>query len=64
MEHDIESGISYIPCHHFSLFQNEETKLPITDVIFEEVLCLPMHFELTNDDVKAVCNEVKSFLKK
>ena len=30
MAHDIESGISYIPCHHFSLFQNEKNNLPIT----------------------------------
>lgn len=63
MEHDIESGISYIPCHHFSLFQGEE-HLPVTDEIYEEVLCLPMHYELSNDDVKEVCSVIKEFMEK
>ncbi len=62
MEHDIESGISYIPCHHFSLFNGGEN-LPVTDHIYEEILCLPMHYELSDDDVKEVCKQIKAFLK-
>lgn len=62
MEQDIESGISYIPCHHFSLFQEENNNLPITDEIYEEILCLPMHYELSGDDVKKVCTEIKRFI--
>lgn len=62
MEHDIESGISYIPCHHFSLFLDETLKLPVTDVIFEEILCLPMHYELSDGDVKEVCKNIRAFL--
>ncbi len=61
MEHDIESGISYIPCHHFAQFKGRE-ELPITDVIYEEVLCLPMHYELTNKNVKEVTDCIKEFL--
>ena len=63
MEHDIESGISYIPCHHFSLFKGHED-LPVTDLIYEEVLCLPLHYELSDDDVREVCRCVKEFLAK
>ena len=62
MEHDIESGISYIPCHHFSLFAKEGISLPITEKAYEELLCLPMHFELTNEDVVEVSNRIKEFL--
>jgi perosamine synthetase len=62
MEHDIESGISYIPCHHFSLFHNDNDSLPITDKIFDEVLCLPMHYELSDNDVNEVVAAVKVFL--
>lgn len=62
MEHDIESGISYIPCHHFSLFQNENNCLPVTDMLYEELLCLPMHYELTNKDIEEVCTCIKNFL--
>ena len=61
MEHDIESGISYIPCHHFSLIKGEK-KLPVTDHIYKEILCIPMHYELNDDDVKEVCNRIKEFL--
>lgn len=64
MEHDIESGISYIPCHHFSLFRKESAQLPITDAIFEEILCLPMHYELTDKDVSEVASVIKDFLDK
>ena len=63
MEHDIESGISYIPCHHFSLYKDNRANLPITDNIFEEILCLPIHFELKDEDVRVVSNCIKQFLK-
>lgn len=63
MEHDIESGISYIPCHHFSLFKGNE-ELSVTDRIYEEILCIPMHYELSNDDVKEVCVRIKEFIEK
>ena len=59
-DHDIESGISYIPCHHFTFYLGED-KLPVTDKVFEEVLCLPIHYELTEDDVKEVAGCIKKF---
>ena len=62
MEHDIESGISYIPCHHFSLFHKDADSLPITDAIFEEVLCLPLHYELSDTDVMEVTGRIREFM--
>lgn len=61
MTHDIESGISYIPCHHFTWFADENCRLPITDNVYEEVLCLPMHYELSQTDVEEVCGQIKAF---
>ena len=63
MENDIESGISYIPCHHFNLYKDETINLPITDNIFEEIICLPMHFELKDEDVVTVAEKIREFLK-
>ena len=63
MEHDIESGISYIPCHHFSLLNKAAFSLPITDEVFTKILCLPLHYELTDEAVKEVSNCIKSFFK-
>ena len=61
MEHDIESGISYIPCHHFSLFKDDSNSFPITDLLYSELLCLPLHYALSNEDVCRVIDTVKSF---
>ena len=61
MEHDIESGISYIPCHHFTLYKRCDTKLPVTDRIYEEILCLPIHYELEDEDVITVSETIKEF---
>ena len=43
------------------LFKGSE-KLPVTDDIYEEVLCLPMHYELSNEDIKEVCGRIKEFM--
>lgn len=61
MNNEIESGISYIPCHHFTYYNNNEN-MPVTDKIFKEVLCLPMHFDLTENDIKEVSKCIKEFL--
>jgi len=61
MDHDIESGISYIPCHHFSYYDGEEA-LPVTDAVFQEILCLPMHYDLTEDNIKEIADCIKNFL--
>ena len=63
MENDIESGISYIPCHTYEFYNNEE-KLPVTENVFKEVLSLPLHYELTDSDIKEVSRVVKDFFGK
>lgn len=62
-DHDIESGISYIPCHTFSLFKRDDVVLPITEQIYKEILCLPIHPELEDEDVKEVCKHIKEFMR-
>lgn len=62
-EHDIESGISYIPCHTFSLFSEGDNKLPVTDEIYHEILCLPLHYEVTDENVIEVADCIRSFMK-
>ena len=60
MDYDIESGISYIPCHHFSYYKDSQY-LPNTDQIFNEILCIPMHYALSDDDVLLVSDCIKNF---
>ncbi len=61
-EKDIECGISYIPCHTFSLFAKEGEHYPVTDMVYEEILCLPMHFELKDEDVEEVAKRIREFM--
>ena len=63
MENDIETGISYIPIHSFSLFKKEGFSLPVTEKIYDEILSLPMHVGLTDDDVKLVSQRLHEFFK-
>lgn len=63
MGYDIETGISYIPCHTFQLFHEEEIQLPITDEIFKEILCLPVHPELADEEVIEVSRRIREFME-
>lgn len=65
LEAGIQTGIHYQPNHVLSLFKsNQSSKLPITEKVFSELLTLPMHPDLREDDVEYVCktllNEVAS----
>jgi dTDP-4-amino-4,6-dideoxygalactose transaminase len=37
--------------------------LPVTEQVFEEMVTLPLHFELTDADVETVINAVRGFFK-
>lgn len=56
---DIETAISYIPSNKFTLFKN--VNMPVTDKIYNEILCLPLHFEISDDDVREVCACIRKF---
>ncbi len=62
-DHDIESGISYIPCHTFELFKQKELILPVTEQIYREILCLPIHPEITDENVVEVVSRIKEYLE-
>ena len=59
---DIETGISYIPLHRFSLFACDAKQYPVTEDIFSKIVCLPIHPNLTDDDIVLVCNSIKKAL--
>ena len=61
-EKDIETGISYIPLHHFDLFKNEGELYPNTEYIFKRIVCLPLHPNLTDDDIITICKEINENL--
>lgn len=60
-ENDIESAIKYVPSHLFSLYRRAGSDCPVTDKAFEEILELPLHCRLTDEDVHKVIDTVVRF---
>ena len=62
-DRDIETGINYIPNHLHSHFRRDDLTLPETEQAYKEILTLPLHCALSNDDVGTVIRNVKGFFK-
>ena len=52
----IASSIHYKPLYNYPIFP--QTPLPNTEAAYKEILSLPMHLNLTEEDVKIVCDVV------
>ncbi len=57
----IGSGVHYIPNHLQPFFKTYHVKLPITEKISEEILTLPLYYDMTDYNVESVINSVRSF---
>ena len=60
---DVGTGINYIPNHKHPFFNNCVV-LPITDSIFNEIITLPLYYDMTDFDVIKVIEAVEGFFKK
>jgi dTDP-4-amino-4,6-dideoxygalactose transaminase len=56
-EKGIETGIHYKPIHTFSFYKSK-IKLPITEKVGREIVTLPTHPNLTQNDVEKIIKEV------
>ncbi len=61
LENDIETGINYIPNHFHTFYKREGLSLPETEKAFEEILSLPFHCGLTDEDVFRVIRTIFNF---
>ena len=65
-ERDIPSMIYYpVPAHRqkmFAAFGSEATVLPVTDWLTERVISLPIHTELSTEQLTHICEAVASYL--
>ncbi|MBT3510182.1 MAG: DegT/DnrJ/EryC1/StrS family aminotransferase [Nitrospina sp.] len=62
-DRDIESSVPYVP-NHLHSFYRTNTSFPNTDKVFNEILALPLHTELSDEDVWVVISSVKEFFSK
>ncbi len=56
-EKGISAGVHYKPLYKYPIFINAR-KFPITEWVFNETISLPMHLDLTETDIKSVCDVV------
>ena len=67
MEYGIETGKHYFPNHMLSYFKKmNNVRLPITEKIYPELITLPLHPDLSYNDINYICdsliNSYKDFL--
>jgi dTDP-4-amino-4,6-dideoxygalactose transaminase len=60
----IESGIHYKPNHLLSFYGGGREALPVTERLYEELLTLPLHPGLGDEEMDQVIAEVIEFLSK
>lgn len=59
----IGAGINYIPNHLQPLFKDYKTELPVTEKVWEEIICLPLYFDMSDEDAATVIGKVELFFK-
>lgn len=64
MEHGIQTGFHYQPNHVLSLYRDDAAlPLPVTEAVCSELLTLPLHAELTAQDVETVCAHLRALVR-
>ena len=59
-EYGIETGIHYKPIHEMTFYKNS-TKLPITEQVGKQIVSLPIHPNLTDNDVNKIIKLTNQF---
>lgn len=57
----IESGVHYKPNHLLLFYGAQKGSLPVTEGLYEELLTLPLHPGLTDDDVEYIIEIVREY---
>jgi dTDP-4-amino-4,6-dideoxygalactose transaminase len=57
-EWGITAGVHYKPLYKYPIFP--QTELPNTEKVWKEIISLPMHVELTENDIIQVCEVVNN----
>ena len=62
--HKIPTGIHYKPNHLLTFFGNGKLSLPVTEKLYKELLTLPLHPDIKEDEINFICNIIKKHIKK
>ena len=59
-QNDIESGIHYKPNHMLTKYIGSGA-LPISEALYSQLISLPCHYDLSDEDLYFVCNKMQEF---
>jgi dTDP-4-amino-4,6-dideoxygalactose transaminase len=63
-EKGIPTGLHYPkPCHLQDMYFDEDNWLPISERLSDTLISLPMHPNLTPEEIKYICDHIKGFYK-
>jgi perosamine synthetase len=57
----IQAWVHFVPCHHQLHLAPTKARLPVTDRLSGELLTLPLHRGMTEDDVEVVLGSLRTF---
>ena len=60
---DIQTGIHYKPNHLLSLYGGGKPALPVTEQVYSELLSLPLHPGLEENDIDLICTIIINTIK-
>lgn len=63
-EKGIDTGIHYIPNHLQPFFRPFSLPLPVTEMLGEEILTLPLYYDMTQEDINLVITSIRTFFQK
>lgn len=64
LEHGIQTGIHYQPNHVLGFYHDPAAlPLPETEEVFSKLLTLPLHPDITDQDVEFICAHLKALLR-
>ncbi len=64
LEKGVQVGYHYQPNHWLSFYNNDKAlPLSVTESVFPEIMSLPLHPDLSNNDVEYVVDELSKILK-
>ena len=62
-EAGISVGVHYRPSHHYPMYAHaRRADLSVTERAYSELISLPLHLGLSDDDVRTVCNTLRKLL--
>ena len=63
IDNNVECGIHYLPNHLLTFFGAGAIKLPVTEKLYSELLTIPLHPELNDEQQNYIIAKIKNFFQ-